>query len=216
MLKNRIKNSKLLLCLGVLIIGLAILLVARVSHAYLAMQANIASADINIKGDKLDELKFIPGEALNLDVTSENLVESGNNLTVSSTSQVTLTANNTNNMATYSYYIYLNIPTNTFVYTTPENTPEILLNIIGPDGEITDISGLNYGTTYGVSGFDVTTYKGLINIALEKEISSTSSTEKTVHEWTISLTYLNLNTNQAENYGNTLVPEIMIRKEAVQ
>lgn len=212
---KRIKNSKLLLSLALLIIVLTIVLVTRISYAYLAMESNVGSADVTIMGDKVDQLRFFPGEALSLDVNSENLAEAGDNISTSSISQVSLIANNTNNKATYNYYIYLNIPTNTFVYTTEDNTPEILLNVIGPDGEVTDIPGLKYGTIYGVSGFDVTSYKGMISIASGKEIISSSSVEATIHEWTITLTYLNLNSNQSENYGNTLIPEIIIQKNAI-
>lgn len=213
---NRVKNSKLLLCLAALILGLTIVLVTRISHAYLAMESNIGSADVTITGDKVDQLKFIPGEELSLDVNPENLDDSGDNVSTSSTYQVSLTANNTSNKATYNYYVYLNIPSNDFVYTTEEKTPEILLSVIGPDGEVTNIPGLKYGTTHGVSGFDVTTYKGIIGIALGKEIVSTSSVEATTHDWTITLTYLNLNSNQSENYGSTLVPEIIFQKNAIK
>ena len=45
-----------------------------------------------------------------------------------------MTANNATNTATRNYYIYLDINTNEFVYTTEDNQAELLLKVIDPTG----------------------------------------------------------------------------------
>lgn len=214
-LKERIKNNKVLYFLSVLIIGLVLVLLVRIAYAYLTADIREGmSGNIDLTSDVVDEFKFIEGEPLKIDATSTTLGEGGNNLVSVSKPKVTLKANSTNNSARKEYYVYLNIPENTFIYTTQNSTPEILLTVVGPNGnEITSITGLNYGTTYGVSGFDITTHSGLITIADGYVIESNSSTEVTTQEWTITLTYLNLTSDQSANYGKSINTETRLQKE---
>ena len=57
--------------------------------------------------------------------------------------------------------------------------------------------------------------KGCIsfNIASLYPISSTSSTEATIQNWTFTVTFINLTTNQTENGGKTLNAEVILSKE---
>lgn len=89
-----------------------------------------------------------------------------------------------------------------------------MLTITDPnDNPVTNISGLDYVTSGGVSGFDITTKSGLFNVAELYEITSTSSTEDTVQEWTFTVSFINLDTNQAENGGKTLEAEVILSSE---
>ena len=56
------------------------------------------------------------------------------NITDNTTATAILTANNATNTATRNYYIYLDINTNEFVYTTEDNQAELLLKVIDPTG----------------------------------------------------------------------------------
>ena len=209
---DKIKNNKVLYFLSILIIGLLIILVARITYAYLAPRISSALGNVTIDSDTVDDLDFIIGDPLNIDATSTTLPENGTNIVSSSVSSASLTANSTKNTAEYNYYLYFQILSNNFTYSNG-STPEIILTITDPNGdEVTNVSGLNYGTFSGVSGFDVTTKKGLFTIADGYTITSNSSTSATIQNWTFTLTYLNLSFDQSANYGHNLTTKVIMSR----
>ena len=213
---KKIKSNKFLYILSVLIVGVFFILIARVTYAFLAPIINNAQTNIVIKGDIVDEFKLKVGNPLKLDATPTTLKENGTNYTTSTTATASLKANSTKNTATYNYYLYFQIENNTFTYTSG-TTPEIILTITNPNGEeVTSIEGLTYGTFNGVSGFDVTTQNGLFNIANNYQITSNSSTTSTIHEWTITLTYLNQSYDQSGNFGKSMEVGVLLQKEEVK
>ena len=207
-----IKSNKVLSVLSVLIIGLLFILVARVTYAFLAPVINKAQTNVVGTTDTVDDFKFELGDALKLDASPTTLKENGSNYTTNTTAKALLKANSTKKTATYNYYVYFLIKSNTFTY-SDGSTPEIILTVTNPNGdEITSIEGLTYGTFNGVSGFDITTKKGLFNIANNHEITSNSSTSYTTQSWTIKITYLNLSIDQSINFGNSMGVNIYITK----
>ena len=209
---NKIKNNKVLSILSVLIIGLFFILVTRITYAYLAPVINDAQTNVVGSTDTVDDFKFELGDPLKIDATPTTLKENGTNYVTSTTAKALLKANSTKNTATYNYYVYFQIKSNTFTY-SDGSTPEIILTVTNPNGdEITSIDGLTYGTFNGVSGFDITTKKGLFNIANNHEITSNSSTSYTTQSWTIKITYLNLSIDQSTNFGNSMDVNVYITK----
>ena len=209
---NKIKNNKVLSILSVLIIGLFFILVTRITYAYLAPVINDAQTNVVGSTDTVDDFKFELGNPLKINATPTTLKENGSNYTTSTTAKALLKANSTKNTATYNYYVYFQIKSNTFKY-SDGSTPEIILTVTSPNGdEITSIEGLTYGTFNGVSGFDITTKKGLFNIANSHEITSNSSTTYTTQSWTIKITYLNLSIDQSANFGNSMKVNVYISK----
>lgn len=207
-----IKSNKVLSVLSVLIIGVLFILVARVTYAFLAPVINEAQTDVVGTTDTVDDFKFELGDALKLDASPTTLKENGSNYSSSTTAKALLKANSTKKTATYNYYVYFQIKSNTFKY-SDGSTPEIILTVTNPNGdEVTSIDGLTYGTFNGISGFDVTTKKGLFNIANNYEITSNSSTTYTTQEWNITLTYLNLPIDQSSNFGNSMEVKVHITK----
>ena len=207
-----IKSNKVLSVLSVLIIGLLFILVARVTYAFLAPVINKAQTNVVGTTDTVDDFKFELGDALKLDASPTTLKENGSNYTTNTTAKALLKANSTKKTATYNYYVYFLIKSNTFTY-SDGSTPEIILTVTNPNGdEITSIEGLTYGTFNGVSGFDITTKKGLFNIANNHEITSNSSTSYTTQSWTIKITYLNLSIDQSTNFGNSMKVNVYITK----
>ena len=207
-----IKSNKVLSVLSVLIIGLLFILVARVTYAFLAPVINESQTNVVGTTDTVDDFKFELGDALKLDASPTTLKENGSNYTTRTTAKALLKANSTKNTATFNYYVYFQIKSNTFTY-SDGSTPEIILTVTDPNGdEITSIDGLTYGTFNGVSGFDVTTKKGLFNIANNHEITSNSSTTYTTQSWTIKITYLNLSIDQSANFGNSMEVNVHITK----
>ena len=123
--------------------------------------------------------------------------------------------NKTNNATKY-YYLYLLISQNEFMYSQNENTPELILTITKPDGtELTTLDGLTYktvtdgkGTT--IKGFDITTKRGLITIANNKKITTTSTIEE---KWSITLTLVNYDVNQIDNLGKMFSSRLIIQQD---
>ncbi len=213
---KRIKNNQVLYVLSILIIGILLLLIAKITYAYLAPRIQSALGNVTTISDSVDDFKLELGKPLSLNATSTTLPESGSNLMVTSTEIAMLKANSTKKTATYNYYLYLQITNNTFKY-SDGTTPEIILTITDPNGnEITSLDNLTYGTYNGVSGFDVTTAKGLFAIANNYEITSNSSTTYTEHDWNITLTYLNLNIDQSGNYGKSFETKLYLQKEEMK
>ena len=209
---KKIKSNKLLSILSVLIIGVFFILIARVTYAYLAPVFNSAETDVMGSSDTVDDFKFELGDPLKIDATPTTLKENGTNYVTSTTAKALLKANSTKKTATYNYYVYFQIASNTFTY-SDGSTPEIILTVTNPSGdEVTSIEGLTYGTFNGVSGFDVTTKEGTFNIANSYEITSNSSTSYTTQSWTIKITYLNLSIDQSINFGNSMGVNIYITK----
>ena len=209
---NRIKNDKVLFFLSILIIGVFLVLVIRITYSYLAAFINEARENVTIGSDTTDKLEFFEGNPIDLNVTSTTLPEGGGNYAQSTTYRAELTANSTNNTAEDSYYVYFNVTANTLNY-TQEGNPEVILTVFQDDTEITNIDGLTYGTYNGVTGFDVTTATGLFTVASDYAITSNSSTDATVQNWTFTLTYLNQNYDQSGNYGNKMSVEFIMSKE---
>ena len=209
---NKIKNNKVLSILSVLIIGLFFILVTRITYAYLAPVINDAQTNVVGSTDTVDDFKFELGNPLKINASPTTLKENGSNYTTSTTAKALLKANSTKNTATYNYYVYFKISSNTFTY-SDGSTPEIILTVTDPNGdEVTSIDGLTYGTFNGVSGFDITTKKDLFNIANNHEITSNSSTTYTTQSWTIKITYLNLSIDQSTNFGNSMGVNVYITK----
>ena len=210
---KKIKNNQVLYVLSILIIGILLLLIARITYAYLAPRIQSALGNVTTISDTVDDFKLELGRPLSLNASPTSLPENGENLVVTSTEIAKLKANSTKKTAKYNYYLYLQITNNTFKY-SDGTTPEIILTITDPNGnEITSLDNLTYGTYNGVSGFDVTTAKGLFAIANNYEITSNSSTTYTEHDWNITLTYLNLNIDQSGNYGNSFETKLYLQKE---
>ena len=210
---KRIKSNKLLSITGILIIGLILVLIFRITYAFFAPVINEALGNVVVDSATVDKFEFKLGDTLKVDATPTTLPEAGTNLVKSTTATASLTANSTKNTATMNYYVYFQIPENTFVY-SDGSTPEIILTIKNPNGtEVTNISGLTYGTFNGVSGFDITTYSGLITVANNYEITSKSSKEATNQEWQFTVTYLNLSIDQSINYGHSMTTKVIMSKE---
>ena len=212
--KTYLKNKKILL------LSLLLILFIGVSFAYVIAQlSGGATGNVNIGADTTDNLKFSVDKEIDLNPTQFNVTEGGSGLSDQATGTASLVANSTNKTATYNYYVYFRINSNNYVYTTPEKTPEIVLTITNPLGEeITSLSGLNYVTATNadgstVTGFDITTANDLYNVASLYEISSSSSTNPTIQNWTFKVTFINLKTNQHENGGKSLNASILLKKD---
>ena len=200
------------------LLALGILLIAS-TYAYLQGQTGEGSqTDVKITANTVDTLTFETGSDLTFKATQDNFAPGKESIVGSIIAKAMLSANNKTNTAADSYYVYLNIIENNFIYTQDSNTPELLLQVTNSDDEeVTNLSGLTYktvtdGQNKTISGFDVTNKNGLFSIATDKEITTTSFKEEV---WSLSLVFVNYDANQSENAEKNFKANVIIQKNKI-
>src|SRR5574344_1145930 len=193
------KRKIMLVILGTLIVLLGI------TYAYYIAQIGPGSkTNITLTSDTLDKLTFIQGDDLSLNANKDNFAPGQTNLSKSTTASAKLVANSTNNTASDTYNVYVKILDNTYDYTTETSVPEIILSI----------TGLTYVTADGVSGFDITNQIGSFNVKEGYAITANNSTTGTTQNWTVTLTYIYLTSDQSANAGKSLTAKLYVQKES--
>ena len=205
-------NEKKVLVLSFIGIITFIAVVVGATYAYFQAQTGgTGNIDVNANTATTDNLSFQVGSAISLIANQEDFGSGMGNKSGSTTASATLTANNATNNATRNYYVYLNVESNDFEYTTEDNQAEILLKVTDPDGtEVTTLGSLERKTSGGVTGFDITTSTGLITIADNYEIVSTGTVTQ---EWTVEVIFANLNSDQNANAGKSFSANLIIQEE---
>ena len=183
------------------------------TYAYFVAQGGATSnGSVRVQSSTTDNLSFSVGSSIALTADQSSFASGKGNVTGSTTATALLTANNATNKATEHYYLYFNITNNPFIYTTSDNSAELLLTITDPTGTVvTELDGMNYVTSGGVSGFDITTYTGSIKIADSYEISASPNKTDT---WKVQVTLVNLNSDQTSNAGKSFTGVLQISKTA--
>ena len=204
------KEKKNLIFMSIAAITLVIAVLGATYAFFVAQGGGSSNTDIDVQTNTTDNLSFSVGDPISLNITQENFAQGDGNQSDSTTASALLTANNATNNATRNYYLYFDISNNNFIYTVDENTPELILTVIGPDNQpLTSLGDLDYVTVGDVQGFDITTETGRITIADNYEITTTSSTTQT---WTITVTFVNLDSDQNANTGKTFDATITVRE----
>ena len=210
---TRIKENKYLRVLSFLILWLLIILVGRMSYAFLNDEMNTSQGGVDVSTGEVDKLTFTNGQPLTL--PKFNVKTFTTNQTGETSGTATLTAGPDSIYAPATYHAYLDINTNTFVHSISDGTPELLLTVTGPDGEITSLPSLNYITVGNVSGFDITTRKNKISLTPNSEgqtIRITSSSPSTTQTWTVKLTFLKQTGDQSANAGKTFSANLILQQ----
>ena len=206
-----------------MVVTLLVLTIGVTFAYFMARTGEGKQAGTTITTGTVDDLKFnVSKENLSLNINQFNFASGSGNLSDNVTATASLKANSTKKTAKYNYYVYFQIESNDYVYTTTDKKPEIVLSITGPNGEITSVDGLTYvsatnadGTV--VKGFDITESKpSVVKIADSFEISSSSSTNYTNQEWTFTVTFINLDTNQVGNQNKNLTSKVLIQQEEIK
>lgn len=213
-------NDKNLKSKKIAIVALLLLLGTIIGATYAfftAQKGTGGSANIEVGADTTDNLSFKGGSTLSIYANADNFKQNGENITDETTVSATLKANNTTNLADDTYNVYLAIETNELDYTTLEKTPELLVTITDPDGkEIEENSDLLYKENIkNVKGFDVTNKTGVFLIAKDFPIEVTEdAVDGTVtQEWHITLTLINLDSDQEKNTGKEVTGKVVITKD---
>ena len=212
--ENKIDRRKITL----IILGVAILIVLVVGITYAFFQNQIgepATGNVGVDTDTPDNLQFNVSNDISININQFNFGPDAGNQSDDAVATATLLANSTNDTATYTYYVYFKINNNDYVYTTDDQKPEIILTVTDPTGApVTEVEGLTYNQELG--GFDITTANGTFAVASAYTITSNSSVTPTVQEWNFDVTFINLDTDQGENAGQTMNAEIIIQQEELK
>ena len=209
-----IKNEKKVLVLSFLGVITLIAVVVGATYAYFQAQGGgTGNINVNANTATTDNLSFQVGSAISLTANQEDFYQGAENKSGETFARAILTANNATNNATRNYYVYLNIESNDFEYTTPDNQAEILLKVTDPDGiEVTTLGSLDRKTSGGVTGFDITTSTGLITIADNYEITSTGTVTQ---EWQVEVIFANLDSDQNANTGKSFTANLIIQEDVI-
>ena len=206
---DKLPKNKLII-FSILVVVLLVVILTVTFSFFAARFIDNGQLDITVKSYTTDEFVLSAGNPLKLVATPTTLKENGENAAITTTATAALKANSKDNTATYQYYLYFEILNNDFVM-SDGTTPEIILTISGPDGEVTSLDGLTYGSYNGVSGFDITEVNGFFAISSDS-ITSNSSKAFTSENWDFTITYLNLSFEQSANLGKSLNANIILRK----
>ena len=214
------ENKKTKIISIVSLVALAITLITA-TYAYFAAQTGEGAAtDIKINANTTDVFTFETGSAISISLNQDNFASGTGNQSGTTYAKAMLTANNKTNTATEHYYLYLNIKSNSFVYSQDNTKPEILLKITDKNGaEVKPtLEGLEYktitdGKGVSQSGYDITTYNDVLPIYENKEITTTSSITE---QWNITITFINYDFNQSANAGKSLSATLMIQKPELE
>ena len=215
---EKVNGRKLsLIFIFILILLVIALLVGKLTFSYLGPTLG---EDLSNEGEVTasgDTLIFTKGSNLSLSATTDNFQTGGSNLSSTTNPKVKLVASSKTNSASATYYVGVVINSNSYTYTTSDNTAEVILTIKDENGNnvTSGVDGLTYVTSGGVSGFDVTGKKGLFNIKTDYPISTTSSSTGTTHTWTFTLTFVNLGTDQSENENASMNLDVYLQKEKI-
>ena len=208
------ENKKKVTILTIIAVVVLLLVVVGATYAYFQAQGGgSGNTNINIQTSTTDNLSFQVGSAISLTANQEDFGQGAGNKSGETFARATLTANNATNNATRNYYVYLDITSNNFEYTTVDDQAELLLKVTGPDGaEVTTLGSLERKTSGGVTGFDITSYDRLIAIADNYEITSTGTTTQ---DWTVEVIFVNLDSDQNANTGKTFNANLIIQEEEI-
>ena len=202
------KNKKNILLMSIGAITLIAVTLGATYAYFTAQSGGGANIDTNVITGTTDNLAFSFGDVINIFATEENFGQGMGSISDSTTGQAILKANNTTNEATARYNIYLIIENNDFVYTTENQTPEIVLNVTDPNGNLVEnITGL----VHYENGFDITTRTGGYLLVPDYEISATDT--QTIQDWNIEITLVNLNSDQNANTGKSLTGKLYITQD---
>lgn len=179
---------------------------------YLEVKSYTPKAEVTTA--TLNQILFNSGNNIDIRPTLMNFQDGMGNLSDSTFATAYLKHEGGEEISSLKYNISLNIENNTLVYSTETEKPELILQVTGPVGELTEIEGLEYvsvtdGDGNTIKGFDITTKVGTYYITKNRELKTMNELEE---RWDIIVTYVNLSESQNGNYDKELKGNIKIEK----
>ena len=183
------------------VLSLAVMLAGATFAYFTYIKVSSVSPIVEAQTATVGNIIFNINNSIDILVNGKNFAKGMPSISSESSASATLIVNGEKEYKT-KYNLYLEIEENPFIYTSLDNTPEIIMSIIDPLGnEVTEIDGLSYssvtdGTGKLIKGFDITTKTQRVNIANAYEIKTMNETTQI---WKVQITFVNLETDQAEN-----------------
>jgi hypothetical protein len=202
-----------------LIVYIAIFVVTLVGTTYayfIMLRVSNTSPKVEVSSARLATLYFEIEHSLVIDANPDIFEIGMDSLTASTYAKAHLEIEDENQKENSAKYnMSLNVTANNLEYVTSEKKAELILKVTDPNGnEVTNINGLSYtsvanGKGEVISGFDITEAKGSYVIASNYEIKTNKSTEQT---WNVSVTLVNLDSDQDQNIDKSFKAELKIEK----
>ena len=194
-------NNKIRTYIVLIVISILIVTIGFTTAYFVVKVTGDNGTDIKVSTENHATLEFLNNQELVINATMNNFDENGDTLSGVINPIVKLTAESS---FSESYYVYFNIYENNFVYSQNDTVAEIVLVVKDSNGNvITDIDGLSYVTSGGISGFDITTKKGIYKVA-DDYVIKTNGKNVTIQEWEFSLYFIHLDTIQNVNANKLL------------
>ena len=207
-----------LVLIFILILITIALLIGKFTYSYLAptIDDDVEGAgEVTASGDTII---FTKGNTLSLSANTDNFATGGSNLTATTNPKVKLMASSKAESASSKYFAGVIIKNNTYLYTTTDKKPEVILTVKDENGNIVETSAdnLTFVTVNdNLKGFDITGVNGAFNIVTDHVIATASNKSDVIHTWTFTLTFVNLGTDQTENENSTLNIDAVLQKDKI-
>ncbi len=217
---NKIKNSK---AYTIMIVAILFVAIGAFSFAFFVAQGVLGDdAKLTVTTEGVGTLVFTPGTPVNLVASIDNFYEGAGSLFGETTSTANLKAPE-NYLASYNVQYVIN--NNNFEYTTADKTPELILTITDPNGNIVTaaeafnnngypllsfVTVIDSKTGEEISGFDITEKSGTFTINSNKVIIGDGTSGGVTEEWKAKVTFVNLDTEQTLNEDKTLNSQFIL------
>lgn len=194
-----------------------LILVTGATYAYFTAQGgNTSQTNLNVTTHTTDSLVFEVGAPISIYADQSNFADGMANQFGKTTATAIAKAGSNTEKFIGKYNIFFVIDENDFEYTTTSNTAELIMTVKEPNGtELTSIPNLTHTTVKGVSGFDITTKKGTYAVAKEYVIEAATGATK-IDNWEITVTLVNLDSNQNANTKKTFRGQLFVTKENME
>ena len=190
------------------VIAIAVLLVAVIGATFAYFQAQIgagATANVTVTTQTTDGLTFNAANITVGPVTQANFGSGSGNKSQSGNASVVLTASNTSS-ATYCYTAGLTVTSNNFVYTVNNSTPELTITASKNGTTLLNSADITTMTTGTVS------FPTALNGSTTKHTITATSNSTTTDSWIVTVTFINLNSDQQNNTGKTFSGNVVFTK----
>ncbi len=207
-----IKLNKKKITIIASIIVLVLITTFGLTYAYFGLNIDASQVtDINAVVGDVEQFTFASGDELTL--SSVSVGQSG-----TTNPSATLISGVTGQTIDSTYDMYIDINTNSFVYTEDgEAKPELLLKVVDSDGnEITEADGLTYVNIEGNTGFDVTNITGFFPLVINHPISTSDNVNGTTQTWDVTLTFADLTIDQSHNNGKSFTGSIILKNGMIK
>ncbi len=197
------------------VIALVALLVGTTFSYFTVINVASVSPSVSAETATLDYILFDTGNDISIYPNDTNFQKGMGNLSSDTYARAYVKHSGGDTPASVTYNVYIQIDKNSLTYSTSDNKPELVMEVVDTNGNpVTEIEGLTYtsvsdGKGNTIKGFDVTESKGRFYIVSNRTIKTLNEiTEK----WDVRVTYVNLGDVQDNNYDKELQGYIRIEK----